>query len=135
MGGNADLSVTAIGSLPLSYQWSLNGGLLAGETGSTLHLTGLQASQAGTYSVFVTNAFGSSNVPVLLSLLDLKMFAGLVIAGTVNSHYRIEFQPAVVGANTWQMLTNVTLTASPSVFFDIDSPKFPMRYYRAVPIP
>lgn len=134
-GGNADLSVTAIGSLPLSYQWSFDGSPLAGQTGSTLSLAGLQASQAGTYSITVINALGSRTFSVTLSLLDLKMFAGLVLAGPVGGNYQIDFLPALGGTNTWQTLTNVTLTTSPSVFFDLDAPNHPMRFYRAVPLP
>jgi|GEM_PF-1440179 hypothetical protein len=51
--------VTATGSLPLSYQWKFNGTNFDGATNASLTLTNVQLSQAGTYSVQVTNAFGS----------------------------------------------------------------------------
>jgi hypothetical protein len=51
--------VTATGSLPLSYQWKFSGTNLDGVTNASLTLTNVQLSQAGTYSVQVTNAFGS----------------------------------------------------------------------------
>jgi len=58
-GTTATLSVTATGSAPLSYQWSLNGTILAGATDSSLTLANVQITDAGSYSIVVTNAFGS----------------------------------------------------------------------------
>lgn len=134
-GANLDLSVTPVGSLPMSYQWSLNGSPLPGQTGATLSLENLQTGQAGTYSIAVSNALGNTSVSVTLSLVDLKMFSGLVLAGPVPGNYRIEAMQAIGGTNTWQTLTNVTLTASPSIFYDADSPNHLKRFYRAVPLP
>jgi hypothetical protein len=58
-GGTASFSVTATGSLPLTYQWSLNTVNLSGATNATLALTNVQSSQAGNYAVLVGNAGGS----------------------------------------------------------------------------
>ena len=58
-GGNVTFSVTASGTLPLSYQWSFNGTNIAEATNTTLTLTNVQVSQAGNYTVLVTNAYGS----------------------------------------------------------------------------
>jgi hypothetical protein len=67
VGENASITVAATGSLPLQYQWQFNGGDIAGATAPRLVLTNLQPSQAGSYSVVITNAYGSatSNVAVL----------------------------------------------------------------------
>ena len=59
VGGSASFSVTAAGSLPLSYQWRLEGNALNGATASVLNLSNVQLSDAGHYSVVVTNAFGT----------------------------------------------------------------------------
>jgi uncharacterized repeat protein (TIGR01451 family) len=70
-GTNATLQVAATGDAPLSYQWRFNGGNLAGALASTLTLTNVQQAQAGTYSVLVTNNYGSvvsSNA--VLTVLD-----------------------------------------------------------------
>ncbi len=58
-GSNVLLSATAIGSPPLTYQWSFNGQPLAGQNSDQLFLANVQAAQAGNYAVTVTNPFGS----------------------------------------------------------------------------
>jgi hypothetical protein len=58
-GRATNFSVTATGTAPLSYQWFFNSNSLAGRTAATLALTNIQPDQAGTYSVRVTNAYGS----------------------------------------------------------------------------
>ena len=59
LGGQALLQVTADGSGPFFYQWRLNGTNIPGATGSSLLLNHLLVSQAGSYSVVVSNAFGA----------------------------------------------------------------------------
>ncbi|MGA3163555.1 MAG: FG-GAP-like repeat-containing protein, partial [Verrucomicrobiota bacterium] len=59
VGGTASFSVTASGTLPLSYQWSFNTTNIVGATNTTLTLTNAQFSQAGNYAVQVTNTYGS----------------------------------------------------------------------------
>src|ERR1035438_3389563 len=58
--GTATIAVTASGFPPPAYQWFLNGtnGIFGG-TNSTLQLFHIQPSQAGAYTVAVTNLFGS----------------------------------------------------------------------------
>lgn len=58
-GGAASLSVAATGTAPLSYQWYFNGNALSGATTSSLNLSNLTSSQAGSYHAVVTNP-GSS---------------------------------------------------------------------------
>ena len=58
-GDNAAFGVLATGTQPLSYQWNLNGSSLLGATNSSLALTNVQLSQAGSYTVLVTNLAGS----------------------------------------------------------------------------
>lgn len=55
----AIFNVAATGSLPLNYQWNLNGVVLDGATNASLKLVNVQTNQAGIYMVQVTNAFGS----------------------------------------------------------------------------
>ena len=52
-------SVTAAGP-GLSYQWQYDGTAIAGATGSSLTVPGMATTQAGTYGVVVSNAYGSA---------------------------------------------------------------------------
>jgi hypothetical protein len=52
-------SVTAAGSAPLTYQWRKNGVNIGGATGPSYSIPSVQTSDAGDYSVVVTNACGS----------------------------------------------------------------------------
>jgi hypothetical protein len=54
-GQNAVFSVTAGGSVPLGYQWYDNNTLLTNATSDTLTLSNVQPSDAGSYSVVVSN--------------------------------------------------------------------------------
>jgi microsomal dipeptidase-like Zn-dependent dipeptidase len=67
---NATFSVTAGGAIPLSYKWRHNGVALnnSAATTPTNTIVNAQWSDAGTYDVVITNAFGSitSEVAVLL---------------------------------------------------------------------
>lgn len=58
-GDNATLTVTASGSGTLFYQWQFNGANIAGATGSRLSLDSLQLTNAGLYSVMVSNGAGT----------------------------------------------------------------------------
>ncbi|MGZ4963234.1 MAG: immunoglobulin domain-containing protein, partial [Limisphaerales bacterium] len=67
MNSTLVLSATASGTDPLSYQWRFNGTPIAAATTSTLTITNVQAAAAGSYSVVITNVFGtvtSSNAVV-----------------------------------------------------------------------
>lgn len=58
LGVNATFFVTAVGTTPFSYQWRINGTSLPGATSSSLIITNVQASNAGAYSVLITNSVG-----------------------------------------------------------------------------
>lgn len=58
-GSSATFSVTAIGAPALNYQWSFNGAALPGATATEYTVSDVQASNAGSYVVVVTNQYGS----------------------------------------------------------------------------
>ena len=64
-GTTASFSATATGSAPLIYRWQLNGLILAngggisGATTNTLTIASVQATNAGSYTVVVSNAAGA----------------------------------------------------------------------------
>ncbi len=59
-GQSVTLSVVAAGSGPLHYQWQLNATTNVGTDSATFSIASAQASDAGTYTVTVTNGSGSA---------------------------------------------------------------------------
>jgi alpha-tubulin suppressor-like RCC1 family protein len=75
LGYSAAFSVSAKGSLPLSYQWRFAGADIPGATNATLTLTNLTSAQAGYYHVAVSNAFGQViSAKALLTLDKANVF-------------------------------------------------------------
>jgi hypothetical protein len=58
-GQSASFSVLASGTAPLGYQWYLNGTALSGDTAAALNLSNVQTTDAGSYTVVVSNSGGS----------------------------------------------------------------------------
>jgi hypothetical protein len=52
-------SVVADGDAPLHYQWEFDSASIANATNSSLTISGIQTSNGGTYTVIVTNLYGS----------------------------------------------------------------------------
>ncbi len=83
VGNNTTFSASAVGSLPLTYQWYFNAStLIVGATNASLTLTNVQLANAGTYSLWVTNAYGSTNTTN--ALLTLNFPPVVVRLGTTN---------------------------------------------------
>lgn len=59
IGGSATFISVASGDLPLSYQWQFNEVDMPGETNANLTISNAQTSNAGDYTVRVTNSAGS----------------------------------------------------------------------------
>jgi hypothetical protein len=59
-GSNVTFSVVATGDAPLNYQWRFNGNFITGASDSSYSITNVQFSDAGNYSVVVTNNSGSA---------------------------------------------------------------------------
>jgi DNA/RNA endonuclease G (NUC1) len=59
-GQAAQVSVTAAGTAPLSYQWQKDGSDLSGATSATLAFASAGSGDAGTYRVVVTSPYGTA---------------------------------------------------------------------------
>jgi hypothetical protein len=131
VGTTATFTVIAGGSTPLSYQWSKNGANIAGATSTNFTVLNVQTNDAGTYSVAITNAFGSiisSNA--MLTVLSPPMIIvqptnqsvmvnnsatfTVVASGTLPLSYQWSFNSTnLVGAtNASLTLASVQLTQS-----------------------
>ncbi|MEO8428614.1 MAG: LamG-like jellyroll fold domain-containing protein [Verrucomicrobiota bacterium] len=141
LGATVNFSVVAEARTPLSYQWQFNGNNLLGQNNATLTLTNVTIQQAGPYTVVVSATAGSvTSSPAILAIaggptLDLHLYAGITIDGTVGLNYRVDYTESLAPTTNWLALTNLTLTSSPFLLFDIQSTNSPKRFYRAVLIP
>jgi hypothetical protein len=138
-GQNASFSVVASGDAPLSYQWSLNGTALSGATSSTLALTNVQTTDAGSYVVMVTNPW--SSVPSAVAMLAVAPAPSLAAAAIAPNGFT--FQLSVPVGHTYVILaatnlqdwtpicTNVALTGT-VVFTDAGATNYGKGFYRAL---
>ena len=80
LGNDVRFPAVVSGSPALAYQWRLNGTNLAGATSNALALTNVQANQAGSYSLLVTNYAGA----VASSNAVLTVLASACVAPPTN---------------------------------------------------
>jgi hypothetical protein len=150
VGQTVTFKVSAIGDSPLSFQWRksgvnlVNGGNLSGVTSTNLMLTNIQMSDAGNYSVVITNFYGSVTSRVATLIVEPSL---LLIVST-NSSYGITNgifgftlsgppgQTVVTEATTnlanpvWLPIQTNELDGSPVSFSDPQWTNYPGRFYR-----
>jgi hypothetical protein len=127
VGSNVILIVSVTGSLPLSWQWNFNGTAILGATNSSLSLPSVTTNQAGTYSVVVTNSFGSvtSQVAVLTVLGLPPGFAPVItlqpVSQTVSPGDTVVFSAQATGSMpmVWQWLFNKSPVSGQQLESDI----------------
>jgi len=110
-GSTVTFGVVAGGVPAPAYQWKFNTStVLTNATATSLSLTNLRASQAGTYSVTITNAGGVTNS--FLATLVVTNPLPPAMSGLVNNSgvFRFTFTPVVGLTNT--VLTNSLLTST-----------------------
>ena len=113
VGQTATFRVGGAGTYPLSYQWSYNGSSITGAVNSTLVLTNVQVSQAGTYSVVVTNGYGSaasSNATLVVNFPP----AGVNVVSTSGTAGQLITVPVVLVANGNENAVGFSLNYSPT---------------------
>ena len=72
VGSNVTFLVVVDAPLPVTYQWQFNGTNLPGQTAATLVLNNISFSQAGSYSVVITDAAGTVTAgPATLTITHL----------------------------------------------------------------
>lgn len=103
-GNTVAFTVVASGTAPLTYQWKHAGTNLAGATDSSFTKVNVQPSDAGTYTVGITNSVGSTN--------------GANATLTVNLPPSITAQPQSVTTNAGVNVTfSVTATGTPPLTY------------------
>jgi len=117
-------SVTATGTVPLSYQWSFNGTPIPGATNSSYSLAAVQPADSGTYEVVVSNSIGEASAEATLTILDTPPptfeISGRVVFGAAG----LSDIPVSVGTNTTLTDTNgnyIFSSLAPGTYFVIPS--------------
>jgi pectate lyase len=97
-GSNVSFNVAAGGTAPLSFQWYKDGGALAGASADTLSLSNVQAGDAGSYTVRVTNGAGSqTSNPATLTVITPPTITTQPASQTVNAGQTATFSVAAGG--------------------------------------
>jgi hypothetical protein len=128
LGSNVTLSVSASGAAPLSYIWQFDGTNITGATNSTLTIPNMQYSDAGSYSVLVSNLVSEVSAQALVSLVYLPSITNQPASQSVGVGSNVTFNCAATGdapltyqwqagsvvfpatTNTFLALTNVQVT-------------------------
>jgi hypothetical protein len=79
---------------------------------------------------------GDSLTPFQTQLLNIDLYAGMQVAGSVGTVYRIESTTNLQGLPLWSPVTTFTLTTPPFWFIDTNAVgPSGSRFYRSVAIP
>jgi hypothetical protein len=137
-GARVVFNVQAVGTAPLKYQWRLNGTSISWATNATLTISNAQAANAGTYTVVVTNTFGSatSDAARLQVATTFTLSSVFVSSGACSFYlrtqsgviYTVEFKNDLAEPR-WQTLK--TITGNGTMIRISDSPGgVGRRFYR-----
>src|SRR6185369_9784325 len=146
-GTNVNLSVTALGTPPLRYQWRKDGSDQPAATNATLILSNVTRADAGTYLVVVTNAAASlqsSNAvvrvlvaerlsqPTLLPGDRLQLLFADADGGALLTTNDLATFDVLASTNLvdWAVITNALTLTNGSILFQDSTTNYPARYYR-----
>jgi hypothetical protein len=148
MGGSAAFSVSATGSSPLAYQWLLNGADLPGATTATLAIASASLTNAGSYTVVVTNSFGAvTNLAGTLSVTTVPLLFATNGAGIQVANGMVMLQisgltaagPVVVQVSSdliqWTSIATNSTDSGTIQVIDTAPTNSVQRYYRVVESP
>ena len=127
------------GTPPLSYQWRRNLLNITGATSPILVINNVQAANAGSYTVRVSNSLGAvTSAPANLTVASGQFSAvtvgasgiQLTVQGEVGANYIIDVSSDLSRPGNWQPL--VTLLNNPQnwQFTDTTAPGVGQRFYR-----
>ena len=135
-GQSAVLSVGAIGTGALGYQWYRDGVAIPSATNPNYELSTVQLGDGGLYSVVVSSDLGSitnsAQLVVNPANMELGMYAGIVITGTAGYAYEIQYTTDLRDTNAWVTLTNFTLQQPVELWVDtsVNAATRAHRFYR-----
>ncbi len=140
-GNPANFIVVVSGSAPLSYRWFFNTNtFLAEATNSSLSLPNVQATNAGSYSVVITNAAGaitssvarltvSSDIvrPEISTVVFNRGVFSFSVNGSAGQSYLVQ---ASTNLTDWSTLFTTNPAVLPFTWNDAGASNFIQRFYR-----
>jgi autotransporter-associated beta strand protein len=142
VGNTVSFTVAATGTPAPAYQWRFNGTNLPTATAATLLLPSVSVSQAGSYSVSITNLAGVTNSR--MAVLSVYATAAPMLSGVgrlANGQFQFSltgvpgYDYAVSGSTNLSDWTPLQTNVSPFTFLDTNASLFPSRFYRAQWVP
>jgi hypothetical protein len=138
-GHGASFAVTAGGWPTPVYQWQLNGANVNGATGPTLILPNAFPANGGSYTVVITNVFGSvTSSPALLTVTPLGLTSPAILASgefqfsfdtATGVNYEVEYSMDLI---TWYPLISVGGLGVPVTLIDPNTAGSQQRFYRII---
>jgi hypothetical protein len=91
IGGRVTYSVVAGGSAPVRYQWNHNSAPMPGATNSVLRLTNLQLQDQGSYTVTLSNPYGTNtnSATGVVTVFTVTNFPLAGMYGNPLAYYRL----------------------------------------------
>ncbi|GAB3935719.1 hypothetical protein GCM10028804_55180 [Larkinella terrae] len=122
VGSTVSVPVSATGTA-LSYQWYKEGTLLEAQTSAMLSLTQVQASQAGSYSVVVSNACSSTtSLAFVLTVYDLPAVAITPTSPTVCAGSSVTLTASGEGTYLWdtgKTTSSISVTPVATMYYSV----------------
>jgi len=140
-GEPVSFSITVSNPPPVSYQWDFNAVGILHATNAVLTIPAAALTNAGIYSVVVTNLAGSltsSNATLAVIVpptMGLQLSAGypvLSLGGMLSNNFMVQYNTDLIGTNWITLLSLTNLLTSPYLFIDPAGIVPPARFYRAV---
>jgi uncharacterized repeat protein (TIGR03803 family) len=134
-GQEVDFRADAAGSPPFGYQLLFQGSVIAASASPTIQLMNVQTSQAGLYSVIVTNLYDAvTSSPAMLNVIPSvgrRIVPAIKVMGDSGSLLNVDYASTLTPVPDWSALGPVSLTSASQFCFDLTTPLPPQRFYRA----
>jgi hypothetical protein len=134
-GGVVNLAANVTGYPPPTFQWFFNGNVIVGCTNCFLCLSGVQATNVGVYTLFVSNIVGVvTSSPAMLNVIPVverRPVPGVEVAGEAGSLLNVDYANSLNPSPNWTALGSVTLTSTSQFCPDLTMPLPTARFYRA----
>ncbi|SPE57199.1 hypothetical protein SBV1_2690003 [Verrucomicrobia bacterium] len=134
-GATVHFAVDAIGLPSPAYEWYFNGTNTLSCASSNLVLANVLFSQSGTYTVVVSNLFGTvTSAPVTLNVIApvaRRLVPGIDLIAQPGGLLGLDYRDNLGPTANWAPMATMTLSNSSQFYFDLSTPLPPQRFYRA----